>query len=533
MKKFVTLLSVVWLLNACTSLSQSANNTNSCPQSKAAVQVEPNPQTGYFEYSNYQIRNIVKDNNTINFQTTKYDFVFCRSNNSWTVKAGTLPNEFQPPSKYSEAVKEIINPSFKSITVDGRTYQYRVRLEPNYSLSEGDRLSRPEVSPENDKVVFELITPDSPQPQQKVLYTLKDLQVSAVQNGFSSVGTQLGIPRITAAVTDGQHIWWAIAFEQGEGNNGIATIVSYQPQTNQFTLFQPQEIASQQITDLVVTGDENAPILWLGTKISGEGNPNIPAYGLVAYRPNLANPRSGNLNAYTVHNSPLVGAIPTQLEVEGDTLWVYTGNGVCQVQWQAAENRDRWSCWRFALMAKLPSEVPIYRGLLEKTPAATLSNTQGEIEVLWSHPLDYQTRQSRYEVRYQPGFTVTLNEGAKPAQFPQWIPPGKPAIDWVGSEWHWQGDRFVRAWDEVAQNEFGGGPSGIASNTNVEPNRPSNFNAIRGDLELLAISENTTTLKHYSGWVESDVLNPYLTVVPQATGQTQLHPLTKLSTSAN
>ncbi|PPS42678.1 hypothetical protein [Chroococcidiopsis sp. TS-821] len=527
MKKVVTLLSVVWLLSACNSLSQSANNTNSCPQPTAAVQVEPNPQIGYFEPFDYQIRNIVKDNNKIKFQTTKYDFVFCRSNNNWTVQAGTLPSELQPPQNYSQVVKEIVNPAFKSITFNERTYQYRVRLEPNYTLSEGDILSRPEVSPENDKVVFELTTPDSQQPQQTILYTLKDLQTSAVQNGFSSIGTRLGVPQITAAVTDGQRIWWAIAFEQGEGNNGIATIVSYQPQTNQLTLFQPQEITSQQITDLVVTGEEDTPTLWLGTKISGEGNPNIPAYGLVAYRPNLVNPNASSLKAYTVHNSPLVGAIPTQLEVEGKTLWVGTGNGICQVQWQAAENPDRWLCWRFALMAKLPSEARIYRGLLEKTPAATLPNTQSEVEVLWSQPLDYQTRQSRYEVRYQPGFTVTLNEGAKPAQFPQWIAPGEPAIDWVGSEWHWQGDRFVRGWDEVAENDVGGGPRGIASSMNVEPNRPSNFNAMRGDLEILAISENTTTLKHYSGWVD-DVLNPYLTVVPQARGQTQPNPLTKL-----
>ncbi|WNN88858.1 hypothetical protein [Gloeocapsopsis dulcis] len=527
MKKIVTLLSVVWLLNACNfnTSSQTTNNTNSCPQPTKVTLIQQNPETGYFDYSDYQIRNIVTDTNTIKFQSVKHDFILCRANNNWSVQSGTLPNNLQPPQNYSEAVKEIVNPSFKSINFDGKTYQYRVLLEPNYTLSEGDLLSRSEVSPENDKVVFELMTPDK-QPQQKTLYTLKDLQAAAIRNGYSSAGTQLGIPQITAAVTHGQRIWWSIAFEQGEGNNGIATIVSYEPQTDQFTLFQPQEIASQQITDLVVTGDENAPTLWLGTKISGEGNPHIPAHGLVAYRPNLANPHSGSLTAYTVHSSPLVGAIPTQLEIEGDTLWVGTGNGVCQLQWQAAENPNRWLCWRFALMAKLPADVPIYRGLLEKTPAATLSASQNqEVEVLWSHPFDYQTRQSRYEVRYEPGFTVTLNEGARTEQFPQLIPPGKPAIDWAGSEWHWHGEYFVRSWDEVAQNEFGGGPRGIAVSMNVEPDRPSNFNAMRGDLELLEISANATTLKHYSGWVEGTLLSPYLTVVPQTRVQMQPNPL--------
>jgi hypothetical protein len=533
MKKVITLLSAVWLLNACNSqvISQSANNPNSCPL-PTQVSLQQSSQ-GYFNYSDFQPRNIVTDTNTIIFQTTKYNFVFCRDSNSWTVQSGTLPSNLQLPQNYSEAAKEIINPSFKSMNFNGRVYQSRVLLEPNYTLSEDDLLYRPEVSPEDDKVVFELMTPNSQQPQQKILYTLKDLQAAAIQNGYSSTGTKLGIPQITAAVTDGQRIWWAIAFEQGEGNNGIATIVSYEPQVNQFTLFQPQEIARQQITDLVVTGDENAPTLWLGTKMSGEGNPHLPAYGLVAYRPNLANPSSGNLNAYTVHNSPLVGAIPTQLEVEGGTLWVATGSGICQVQWQAAESPDRWSCWRFALMAKLPSEVPIYRGLLEKTPVATLSNPQGgEIEILWSHPLDYETRQSRYEVRYEPGFTVTLDEGVRTEQFPQLVPPGKPAIDWAGSEWHWQGDRFVRGWDEVAQNEFGGGSRGITTSMIVEPNRPTNFNAVRGDLELTEISENTTTLKYDSGWVEENLLDPYLTVVPQAKVQMQPNPLTS-GTSSN
>ncbi len=530
MKKIITFLSTIWLLNACNAYTTIGSANHSCPKPTETL-VKQNSQTGYFDYSDYQIRNVVNDANTINFQTAKYDFIFCRANSSWTVQSGTLPSNLQLPQNYSEAVKEIVNPLFKSVNFDGRAYQYRVLLEPNYTLSEDDLLSRPEVSPEDDKVVFELITSDQ-QPQQKILYTLKDLQASAIRNGYSGTGTKLGIPQITAAVTNGQRIWWSIAFEQGEGNSGITTIVSYEPQTDQFTLFQPQEIASQQITDLVVTGDADAPTLWLGTKISGEGNPHIPAYGLVAYRPDLANPNSGSLNAYTVHNSPLVGAIPTQLEVAGDTLWVGTGNGVCQLQWQAAENPDRWLCWRFALMAKLPAEVPIYRGLLEKTPAATLSNTQGgEIEILWSHPLDYETRQSRYEVRYEPGFIVTLNEGVRTEQFPQLIPPGKPAIDWAGSEWHWQGDRFVRGWDEVAQNEFGGGPRGITTSMIVEPNRPSNFNAVRGDLELIEISENATTLKYYSGWVEENLLNPYLTVVPQAK-QTQPNPLTS-GTSPN
>ena len=94
--KIVTLLSIIWLLNACNSqIILQANNTNSCPQ-PTQFSLQQSPQ-GYFNYSDFQPRNIVTDTNTINFQTAKYDFIFCRTNNSWTVQSGTLPSNLQPP----------------------------------------------------------------------------------------------------------------------------------------------------------------------------------------------------------------------------------------------------------------------------------------------------------------------------------------------------------------------------------------------------------------------------------------------------
>ena len=83
---------------------------------------------------------------------------------------------------------------------------------------------------------------------------------------------------------------------------------------------------------------------------------------------------------------------------------------------------------------------------------------------------------------------------------------------WIGSNWHWNGDRFVRGLDEVELNMFGGGPMGIGS----EPTQDYIYdhNAIRGDLELLELTENTTKVKYYSAWVEDSLLQPYLTLVP-------------------
>jgi hypothetical protein len=65
----------------------------------------------------------------------------------------------------------------------------------------------------------------------------------------------------------------------------------------------------------------------------------------------------------------------------------------------------------------------------------------------------------------------------------------------------------------VAQNEFGGGPRGIGSDR--YQGRVNNWNAIRGDLDLLSLSQKSTSVKYYSGWVDEEKLNPYPTVIPQ------------------
>jgi hypothetical protein len=218
-----------------------------------------------------------------------------------------------------------------------------------------------------------------------------------------------------------------VAFEQGEGNNGIATIISYDPKTDKVSLIQPEALWFTQIADLAITGEANNPTFWIGTNISGEGNLYIPAKGLVAYRPNSQNPNTGSLKAYTVHNSPIVGAIPDKLRLENDKLWVSTANGICHLKWETADNADNWNCWRFAAMAKLPQELPIYSALTNKTPAASLFS-KDDVEVLWWSPVNYQTQKGRYEVRYAQGFSAKLEEGAKPYEFPRTLSPGKPSI---------------------------------------------------------------------------------------------------------
>jgi len=538
MKRIVSILCTLWLLNGCTSQfdsSQAANEAVECPTPTVAslpLMKTSKDDVDFYNNFDYHIRNIVADANTLKFQTSKNDFVFCRGNNTWTVQPGTIKSELLPPGNYAEIANDVVNPPYKAIDFQEKTYQYRVLTEPKLVSGENGVLSKPNVAPENETIIFELITPDSKEPQRQTLYTLRDLQQAAVKTGYSSSGGQLGIPRITAAVIHGNKIWWSVAFEQGEGNTGLGTIVGYEPQTDKFTVVQPQELWWQQITDLAITGNANNPTFWMGTKLSGEGNGYIPAKGLVAYRPAPQNLNFGSATSYNINNSPLIGAIPDKLRLEDNTLWVSTANGVCKLKWQAADNPESWSCWRFALMSKLPSKgLPLYSSLTNKSPAVTLSpdNSGETVEVLWWSPIDYQTRKGRYEVRYPQGFTVIVDEGGMLEPSNRLALSGKPPVFWPGFEWHWNGELFIRGFDEVAENLVGGGPQGIASNRN-QPNVQTNWHTMRGDFDLLNLSPKSTSVKYYSGWVDEDKLNPYLTVVPQERPQNpQPNPLISIA----
>lgn len=511
----VTVFSLVLLLSSCAAQtklsSQTIVKTEDCPTT-STLPIETSKKQGFYENFNYHIRNIILEGNTVKFQTSKYDFVYCRGNNKWAVQSGTLPSELQPPKGGADYQKELANPQFKTIDFNGKSYQYRVILEPNplpIKQTPNSQIT------EAQKVIFELISPDS-KPQRQTLYTLNQLKKE-------KIGQSLGVPTVTAAIKHDNRLFWSVAYEQGEGFNGIATIVSYNPQNNSSVIIQPEAVKRQQINDLAITGNANNLTFWMATKIGGEGNPYLPGMGLVTYRPEPGNLKSGTVKFYDVNNSPIVGAIPEKLKLDNDQLWVGTGNGICQVKWQNPDDPNSWSCQRFAIVTNLPkSGVPLYNSSTIQNPAATLSpKKNGEMqEILWFAPLDYQTRKGRYEVRYPQGFTAMLNEqGAtffskEVEQIRAKTQPGKPQFYWAGSEWHWNGERFVRGLDEVASNAVGGGPRGITSNT-AKPNRSLNSYAIRGDFDLLNLSQKLTSVKYYSGWIDDANIKLYLTTLPQ------------------
>jgi hypothetical protein len=510
MKRIVWILGSYFLLSACTadSLEQKTQAANEkikkCPPATLTYLAATGKQESFYDRFDFYVSRIVADNETLNFQTSKYDFIFCRGNQSWIVKPGTLPAKFRQQNYPENSAK------FQTIKFGNQSYQYRVVLD---RASNQDK-NRSQFKPAK-QVVFELITLPGKNRQRRTLYTLKELQANGNQ------GAHLGPPRITAVVVWENRIWWSVAFEQGEGNDGIATIVSYEPQANKITFIKPPGLVSYQITDLAITGNINNPTFWLGTKISAEGNFSLPGKGLVVYRPNPQNWNSGSLASYNVHNSPLVGAVPKRLRREDNILWVGTGNGVCQIRLPAVDNPQNWSCWRFAVMAKLPpAGLSVSSELSQKASAFTLypAKDRETVEVLWWSPVNLQTRRGRYEIRTEKGLLVKVNQGATIRQFRRFLPPGKPPVDWPGFEWHWNGQRFVRGFDEVALNLSGGGPGGIGVTLEPTTGRTT-ANAIRGDLDLLEISPKFTKVKYYSGWVDEAKLKPYLTVLPHARPQ--------------
>ena len=509
MRNFFIVLLGLYLISGCKSVNNPDQKTEipqkivNCPQppsQKSTISID-RESYGFFDAFNYQINEIIATEDTIVFESLNHKFTLCEANNNWIVETINEPQSNQD--------KNLQSNQNHTIQVDDQTYKYSVRLDNK-----------------SEQAIFELITPQSTAKKSQILYTLQQTQQA-------EAGFELAEPEISSVRVYNNQIFWSIFTYRGEGFGGIATIVSYDLTNDKFTLIQPPEIAIQIINDLVIAGNPDNPTFWLATQLTGEGNPYIPSMGLVSYRPNNADYTQGTIESYHIRNSPIIGAIPTKLHLEDDILWIGTGNGICQLEWQNITNKDSWSCWRFAVMANLPSEgLPIYPSLLDDSVNKTLmpTDTETTVEVLWWSFKQAQPLTGRYEIRYEPGFTVELNYmGAIPWDeyyYDEIKPPAWEApLYWAGSNWHWQDNRFIRSLDQVELNLVGGGVMGIRPE---QPNDDYIFdtNAIRGDLELLELTKNSTKVQHYSAWVEDSFLQPYLTIIPQSSSsQSQPNPL--------
>ena len=516
LRSIIALVSLSWLFLGCSTPKQMADDAeNNCPSPpKSFPKFKVKNEGDFFE--KLKTLNILIDDSTITFQTQDYDFVFCEDNETFITRKGNYRPEEKPITDYEEAIKELVDPPYQTIEWQDKTYQYRVVLEPN---------PFPNFEVEPEKVILELMTPEIEEPQKHILYTLE--QVKQEQAGI-----QLGVPQITTSIINNDQFYWSVSSEQGEGNGGIATIVNYNPQENKVNIIQPSQIAKQQINDFKISNNDTENILWLATQTSGEGNPYLPGMGLVSY--NLNNE---SLKSYHPRNSNLVGIIPHKLTIEKENLWVATGNGICEIEWQNIEKESSWKCWQFKLEANIsPEGIEVYESIFNNQSETIINadETNTTIEVLWWSPKDDESEKGRYEIVYNPAFSVTLEDKGvmdwkelydKEYKANSW----EAIVYWPGKDWLWNGNRFIRPFDGVFLNYFGGGPGGISTWNNPEKQRPEIY-TIRGDLDLINLTKNATNVQYYSGWVDDSSLDPYLTIIPtEIPTNIKPNPLNKLS----
>lgn len=468
----------------------------SCAPMDDQVPLQPATETELpFERFDFRPTEVSSTKDTLVFTGSRYQFTLCKRDRTWGIEALTPVPETE--EDYAEYFEALADPDYETVTSAERPYEARVRLDASWLDSRS--------SPSDDdleEVIFELLKPGEIVPISTVLYTNTEIL-------DRELGASAGVPTITRALATDEDIWWSIGFEQGEGASGIATVVQYQIATDKIIVWQPDELSNAQVTDLAVTGTDDDLTLWLGTQYSGEGNPYLPAKGLVAYRP-----ADETVQTYTAENSPLIGAIPTRLWAEDDSLWVATASGVCEVDWATISDNDSWGCWQFTAMAEVPDNPVLYPSLLADAPISQAPDISEPVELLWLADMDISTPESatRYEIAYAPGLTTQLDQGAD-----YYVGPDEDPDDgyfwWSGKDWSWNGDRFVRYWDQVAINYVGGGPQGIGPSDGG--NYVSDWHTMRGEFELLELTPEAVDINYYSAWIDAaDIAEPWVTVLP-------------------
>lgn len=474
--------------------SQPLAEQTSCEPMDSQVPLQPDAEGALpFERFDFRPTDVSATDGTLTFKGKRYSFTFCKRDRTWGIAALNPASETE--ADYATYLETLSDPEYEAVTSNEQTYRARVRLDASWLDNQSD------ASEDREQVIFEMIKPGDSETISQVLYT--NAEIIAQELGASA-----GVPVLTRSIANEDSLWWSIGFEQGEGASGITTIVQYKIETDELILWQPPDLGPAQITDLAVTGTEQELTLWLGTQYSGEGNPYLPAKGLVAYRP-----IADTLTTYTVENSPMVGAIPTRLWTDADTLWVATGSGACEVKWPSIDISDSWDCWRFATMADIPANQTLYASLLAENSIDT-TETSSAVELLWVTDTDISTPEAtiRYEINYPSGITTTLNQGAD-----YYIGPNNQDDGyfwWPGGEWSWNGERFVRYWDQVATNYVGGGPQGIGPDE--YENYIIDWKTMRGEFELVNLTQDSTEITYYSAWIDGANIEPWVTVMEVA-----------------
>ena len=191
LKLVIALLSLPLLFVGCSNSEKAGDQGKSdCPSPQTPPPKFRVKQEGDF-FEKLKTLNITDSDNTITFQTKDYNFIFSDTNQTFLAQVGSYKPENKSAETYEEAIRELVEPPYRTIELEDKTYRYRVVLDPN---------PFPDFEVEPKKVVLELIAPEEKDSQKHTLYTLK--QVKEKQFGI-----QLGLPKITATVINNNQLY--------------------------------------------------------------------------------------------------------------------------------------------------------------------------------------------------------------------------------------------------------------------------------------------------------------------------------------
>jgi hypothetical protein len=169
----------------------------------------------------------------------------------------------------------------------------------------------------------------------------------------------------------------AVGQSTGEQELGLATIVKFDPETRQATVYHPANAMTCEVSTIGV--NHSAPNtnfkVWFGTRNIREGTIS-PCGGLWQLDPQTrkVTPAPGAKN-------PPIGSIVTMLfgDGPGGSLVAATDSGLCNL---ARASETDWTCWRFVPTVTLKEEAAVANRPGDK-PYGQLK--PGDYEVLWAN----------------------------------------------------------------------------------------------------------------------------------------------------
>lgn len=152
-------------------------------------------------------------------------------------------------------------------------------------------------------------------------------------------------PEVAGVVEDDSYLWLAIRYYAGEGVLGTGTVVRVEVETGKAETYQPPELATSSVTQIVAAGDA----FWLGTLHQGEGTLS-PGAGLMRF-----DPAKGEVRSLVKPPSPMASSIVTALAAQRDTLWAATDGALCRIALPAEDAK----CWVIVPSVRLDHAVPV------------------------------------------------------------------------------------------------------------------------------------------------------------------------------